>query len=407
MPSPLFSVSSVRQQLRLGLLRELGRLASPRPVGAVPKDARVLVIRPDHIGDVLLTTPALALLRAALPAAYLAVLVGPWSAEIARRGPPLQALSTCEFPGFTRRNARWIGQPYLELRRAESLRRQRFDVAIVARPDHWWGALLAMLAGIPHRIGFNVPECAPFLTDALELPGGAHTAELSLLLANRLCELAGVESPKSEGRPIFNVADHERREALDAIQACFGAASGPLMVLHPGAGAELKLWPPERWAQVLDQARKRWQARTLIVAPRGEQALADAIVRSSETKVQCIPTDRGLGFLAAVLEHAQVVLGSDSGPLHLATALGVPTVRLFGPTDPAEFGPWPVGDQQVALRALVPCSPCGHVQAPPCGAVIHPRCMMEHSPASVLEAISWILDAPESGFTPSGTDLCT
>jgi heptosyltransferase III len=384
-------MTDARTRFRLGILRGLGALISRQPAAELPRDARILIIRPDHIGDVLLTTPAIDVLRHAFPDGYLAALVGPWSAEVIRRGPPVDALRTCEFPGFIRRSRGWIGAPYVQLRRARELRRKRFDVAVIARPDHWWGALLAALAGIPHRVGFKVPECAPFLTEAVDQPSGAHTAELSLLLARRVCELAGLGAPLRSLMPVFTISDEERLQARAAIDGCDTAGDGPLLVLHPGAGTTLKLWPAERWARTLDLVRERWDARTLIVSSSTDEPIVAAIRRFARGPHRWLTTDQGLGYLAAILAQADVVIGSDSGPLHLAAAVGARTVRLYGPTDPALFGPWPPSERHIALRALVPCSPCGFVSAPPCGDVVNPRCLLEQTPEDICESVGWVI----------------
>lgn len=391
-PSPdVASPPSPRQRVRLQALRTLARLA-PRPVRApLAERPRILVIRPDHIGDVLLATPALTLLRRAFPESEIAALVGPWSREVASRCPALDTVLTCAFPGFTRRSVAWPGQPYLELRRARELRKHGFDVAVIARPDHWWGAVLAAAAGIPHRVGFNVPECAPYLTEAIDAPSGAHVGEHNLAVAARVCELAGVEIPPLDPQPSFEILPAEHEEARAEIRAAALVGDGPLVVLHPGAGTELKLWPPERWARVLDLLQERLAARTLIVSTAAEANLVQDIRSSAARQHAAVETDRGLGYLAALLGQADVVLGSDSGPLHLAAAVGTPTVRLYGPTDPARFGPWPPGEPHVGLRALTPCSPCHYVAAPPCGALRHPWCLMEHTPDEVVASAQWVL----------------
>jgi ADP-heptose:LPS heptosyltransferase len=211
-----------------------------------------------------------------------------------------------------------------------------------------------------------------------------------------VCELAGVITNQADPRPIFSVTEAERAAARDAIATLDLAGNGPLVVLHPGAGTELKLWPPERWARTLDLVWERRDARTLIVSTRAEQAVGAAIQRAAQASHQHLYTDQGLGFLAAILEQADIVLGSDSGPLHLATAMGTATVRIYGPTDPAVFGPWPPADRQVVLRALVPCSPCGHIISPPCGARTDPLCLLEQSPESVAESVDWLLHKPLS-----------
>jgi ADP-heptose:LPS heptosyltransferase len=366
----------------------------------VEPDARILVIRPDHIGDVLLTTSAISLLRQAFPEGHLAALVGPWSDEVIRRGPPIDAVSTCDFPGFTRHLSSWIGAPYVQLvGRARALRRQRFDVAVIARPDHWWGALLAAAAGIPRRVGFDVPECAPFLTDALGQPAGAHSAELSLALVRRVCELAGVDVVPDAPRPVFRLSDADRDQARAAIAGRGLDGAGPLVVLHPGAGTELKRWPAERWASTLDLVRERWNARTLIVSSSADADLVRSIQGYATTSHPSLTSDHGLGYLAAILEQADVVIGSDNGPLHLATAVGAATARIYGPTDPALFGPWPLSHDQLVLRPIVPCSPCGHVNDPPCGDRVNPRCLLEQSPDDIADAVGWLIRQSDGAKT--------
>jgi ADP-heptose:LPS heptosyltransferase len=251
--------------------------------------------------------------------------------------------------------------------------------------------MLAAFAGIPHRIGFDVPECIPFLTEVLDQPARAHTAELSLLLARRLCELANLDQPAHNPRPTFRVLDAEREQARAAVVSSDLGDDGPLVVLHPGAGTELKLWPAERWASVLDAVRARWNARTLIVSSSNDAPLVASIRGSASGDHPWLTTDQGLGYLAAMFEQADVVIGSDNGPLHLAAAVGSATVRIYGPTDPGLFGPWPLTDDQVVLRPVVPCSPCGYVTHPPCGDRVDPRCLLEQTPDDVRDSVGWLL----------------
>ncbi|MCU0494799.1 MAG: hypothetical protein MUD01_24705, partial [Chloroflexaceae bacterium] len=185
--------------MRLLFLRLLALLARPfvvRRAPAIPR--RILVIKPDHLGDVLLATPALVRLRESFPQALIVALVGPWAAVVLAHNPTIDALLTLPFPGFDRSkrspeqsltkaqssqrsadNHAGAGlrafapvralhkllaliQPYLLLLRyAALLRAGQFDTALLLRDDHWWGAALALLAGIPCRIGHAVPECRP------------------------------------------------------------------------------------------------------------------------------------------------------------------------------------------------------------------------------------------------------
>src|SRR5688572_7575462 len=160
-------VSDRRRAVRLAGLRLAGpplaavgrltrRLIQPPDPSERGEPPRILLIRPDHLGDVLLATPAEAVLRAALPQAQIDWLVGPWSAEIARRAGGPGDVLTVDFPGFTRRPKASVAEPYLQLiREAARLRARHYDAALILRPDHWWGAMLAAAAGIPRRFGFS------------------------------------------------------------------------------------------------------------------------------------------------------------------------------------------------------------------------------------------------------------
>ena len=159
----------MRASLRTRVLRAVARISRPlaeRATSSPPSaPTKVLLVRPDHIGDVLFATPAIRALRSSLPDAHIACMVGPWALEILEDNPHLDEVLTCPFPGFTRRPKKNLLNPYWVLwRHALSLRAGLFDVALVLRFDHWWGAMLAYWAGIPRRMGYTLPPVAPFLT---------------------------------------------------------------------------------------------------------------------------------------------------------------------------------------------------------------------------------------------------
>src|ERR1035437_9380029 len=163
--------------IRLFLLRMVGSMLGhgrlPLPGGR----PRILLIRPDHLGDVLLTRPAIDALIRALPEATLTVAVGPWGRPAL--GPrPAPGMLICPFPGFSRASLHPILRYWLLLHYARLLRRERYMMAIIARPDHWWGALLAALAGIPTRIGYDMPETKPFLTLSIPLMSATYSTDI-------------------------------------------------------------------------------------------------------------------------------------------------------------------------------------------------------------------------------------
>src|SRR3954449_3014857 len=161
------------RRIRHVLLRLAARLMPRSTAQRVGR--RVLVVKPDHLGDVLLLTPALLKLRQSLPDAQITLLIGPWSAAAMRGNLSVDTLLFCPFPGFTRRPKASLLEPYrVLLRTALLLRTGHYDVALIARDDHWWGGLLAGLAGIPRRIGHAVPDVAPLLTDRLPFDPVEH-----------------------------------------------------------------------------------------------------------------------------------------------------------------------------------------------------------------------------------------
>ncbi len=360
----------------LVLLRLLALLARPLTRRATPgPPRRVVLIKPDHLGDLLLATPALQALRAALPEAHISALVGPWSRRMWQGLPEVDRLGEIPFPGFERDGGgrRHRLRPYLMLfRYAVLLRREAYDAALILRDDHWWGALLALLAGIPRRVGHACPRCAPLLSEALPLDQGEHVTQQCLDVVARL---TGIDLPNHPGTPSLRFAPTpaERVWARAWITAHLEPVER-LVVIHPGSAGATKLWPAERWAAVGDALAARSGVRVLLTGGPGEEGL----VRQVSAAMRCPPLTlagaTSIGQLVALLAHATLVLGVDSGPLHLAVSQGTPTVHLFGPTDPKRFGPWGDPARHRVVRAGLACSPCHNVQRCPRGTV-GPECM--------------------------------
>lgn len=387
----------MKQYLRRLLLRLLGLAARPgvRPPSGAP--ARILYIKPDHLGDLLLATPALAALRASFPSAQITALAGPWAALVLARNPHVDALLTCPFPGFertkqdTRNEPRGRGvwrvarvafllsllRPYLLLiRYALLLRAGRYDAALIGRDDHWWGAALALLAGIPVRIGFAVPECRPLLTRALPWRSRDHVSAQGLALVS---ELAGRAVGSFPARFDPQPADHDWAAGWLREQ---GIAAERLVVLHPGTAGPDKHWLPERWAEVADGLSADG-AQVVLTGGPDERALVAQVAGVMRAEAIQLAGATSLGQLAALLGQAQLVLGVDSGPLHLAAAQGRPTVHLYGPGDDARFGPWGSRARHVVVREELWCSPCGVFSACPRGLAL-PECMERIAVARVL-----------------------
>jgi heptosyltransferase-2/heptosyltransferase-3 len=393
-----------RRPLRLWLLRLLALAGRGgvvnRSLYAPPR--RVLVIKPDHLGDVLLCTPALRLLRQQHPRAEIVALVGPWSLPILARNPDIDTLLTLPFPGFVRGTAaRSALAPYrLLLHQAMLLRAGHFDTALLLRDDHWWGAALALLAGIPRRLGYAVPECDPFLSRALPWVPSQHVSRQALAL---------VQAVQSDPEPLtheparyplrYEPAPADVAWAAAWLTQHAPAAGERLVVLHPGTGGAAKLWLPAHWAavgnQLLAHAAQNGHPplRLLLTGTQAEAPLIEEIAQGLHTPPLRLAGATSVGQLTALLGRAALVLGVDSGPLHLAVSQGTPSLHLFGPSDAQRFGPWGDPARHVVLRAGLWCSPCGVFHACP-RHTDPPECMAHLDGAQVVQAAQRLLAAP-------------
>jgi ADP-heptose:LPS heptosyltransferase len=348
---------------------------------------RVLLLRPDHVGDVLLTAPAIALLRQSLPTANLTYVVGPWSVAAARHGPSVDSLRTLAYPGFTRTHNANPLAPYAALaREATRLRSERFDMAVVWRSDHWWGALLALASGIPVRVGGDTPETAPLLTHTVPPAKSTHAVEQSMQLARAAVRAAGAVPTDQVCVQSFTVSEAARKEAAN-WWASTGLAGKRVVAVQPSAGAVLKSWPIAHWAQLADGISSLGATVLLVGAPADGILLKDIAARMSHQPAG-VACGQSLEVSAAMYERCELLVGPDSGAAHLAAAVGTPTVRLYGPAPVEVFGPWPPRpDQRVLVAHELGCVPCGHLELPPCGATTLPACMLALSVADVLKAI--------------------
>ena len=385
----------MKRVLRRLLLGLLGLAARPfvRPASGAP--TRIVYIKPDHLGDLLLATPALAALRACF--------------ERMKRDTRqetgdtrLQQLSRLLSPVSRLLS---LARPYvLLLRYAALLRAGRYDAALLGRDDHWWGAALALLAGIPLRTGFDLPECRPFLTLSLPWSPTDHVAAQGLALVFALDQAAGGRGTRAQTPHILPVSrspllrfssparfdpapvDHEWAAGWLAEH---GIAPNDLVVIHPGTAGPSKLWFAGGWASVAD-ALAREGARVVLTGGPDEEALVAEVAETMRAEALQLAGRTSIGQLAALLRRAALVLGVDSGPLHLAAAQGTPTVHLYGPGDAGRFGPWGNPARHVVIREQLWCSPCGVFSACPRG-LAHPECMEQITAARVLREAQQLL----------------
>ncbi|MBA2392872.1 MAG: glycosyltransferase family 9 protein [Ktedonobacteraceae bacterium] len=333
---------------------------------------RILVIRPDHLGDLILVTPILHALKAQAPDAHITMMVGPWSREVVARHPAIDTTLTCPFPGFQRASQKPLAPYLLLFQTARQLRSAQYDLAINLRPDFWWGAALIYLTGIPRRAGYAIQPGTPFITHKLAALEPEHATVSNLRLASAgLLSLSynKLDEPYTPERyPLHFVPTQEERNWIDERLTTAGiTAEMPLIVIHPGTGAAVKLWRNEAWSQCansINEARPSLQhIHVILTGSPAERPLLEEIASGIHTPPLLL-SDMTVGQLAAILARALCVLGVDSGPLHLAVAQNTRTLQLFGPTDERIFGPWGAPERHSIIRTTQKCPGCPAI---PCG----------------------------------------
>ncbi len=339
-----------KQRLRSRLLRLIAKAPLPPQRS---QTERLLIIRPDHLGDALLATPAIQALKAARPKLEIHALCGAWSAELLAHYPAIDTVLTLPFPGF-RRDGAAAQNPYtLALRSARWLRQIGYSSALILRPDHWWGALLAYLAGIRQRIGYDLSDTAPFLTAAYR-----HQHQHAVLQNLRLVEGWTGAIERGNIRLSFPVNATDRNYIDKRLTDWGIAPTRALVCIHPGSGAPSKIWQADKWARVADSIASQYDAALLFTGGAGEAALISDISAKMQAQTYSIAGETNIGQLAALYQRAAAVLGPDSGALHLAAAVQTATVALFGPADPVEFAPWGKPERHAVLSAPLACRPC-------------------------------------------------
>jgi heptosyltransferase I len=325
---------------------------------------RIALIKLSSLGDVVHALPVAATLRARIPDAHLTWIVERREAAVLRDHPALDALVAVDTRRWRRarglRDLADVVRAVREMRR--KLRLAAFDVALDLQGLLKSG-VLAAATGAPLRIGFAARRCreplnALFTNRRIEPPPAArHIVDqhLSLLAPLRVTE------PVREFRLPVDAAAETR---ADEFLAAHGVKPGQrLVVLNPGAGRPDKRWPEERFRALAERLTEDAGADVVVVWGPGEEATARRIAPGTGSRALLGPPTN-LHELVAFLRRANVLVAADTGPLHLAAALGTPCVGLYGPTSAVRNGPYGVGH-----RCLQ--GPDGHVTTIEVDAVLH------------------------------------
>jgi len=296
---------------------------------AFPDPSRILVCRLSALGDCVHTMPLVCALRRQFPAAYIAWLTQTRSAPLIAGHEDVDELIAVE--------RTYLRSPRKVASLRHALRARRFDLAIDPQ-SLTKSALAGWFSGAKMRIGFAPPqgrEAAPWLNNVAVRPENLHAVDRTLELLRPL----GIEHPDVEFKLPVD------RAAKDKIHGLLGALIGEPapVVMHPGASWPSKLWPHRRYAEVAAHLGERYGMPTVVPwAGETMRRWANEIAQQSRGHAVVAPA-LTLPELVALLSQARLYVGSDSGPLHMAAALNVPTVSMYGPTLPDHNGPYRQG----------------------------------------------------------------
>lgn len=342
---------SLEGVLEVGLQRRLpGRTAPFAP----DRVRRILVVRNDNIGDVLCTTPALRALRRAFPQAHLAILVAEHCRAAVERNPDLSEVLTYT---KAKHHGGLFGLAALGdlARLIRTLRARRFDLAIgMRRPFSRSNAWLAYASGAPWRLGYSAPASHPFrfFLNLGRDPGAMATHEV-----DGCFELLASIGVAEAGRAPTLIPDRDAvRGIRERLRAEGVGNQDALALVHISNRREASRWPLERFARAADRLHERCGLTILLSWSPGDErnplfpgddGKAEEVARCMRARPVLLRTPE-LGELIAVLSLCDFALSTDGGFMHMAAALGVPQVVLFGKTDPLHWAP--VSEKAVWLR---------------------------------------------------------
>jgi lipopolysaccharide heptosyltransferase I len=297
---------------------------------------RILVVRLSAIGDAIVTLPMLCALRDCYPEAFIAWVAEPGPAKIIAGHSALDELIVVR--------KGWMKSPLQIMRLRSKLRSLNFDLTIDPQ-GLTKSAAAAWLSGAKRRIGFSPPagrELSPRLNNELLLPETTHIVDRQV----GLLEALGIVDPGIE----FRIPDDaQATRTVDAlIESC--DLQLPFVVVNPGAGWFSRTWPPVRYGLVARHLGLQYGIRSIVVwSGEQERRRAEEIEQFAEGQATLAPATT-LPELAALLRRAAMYLGSDTGPMHLAAAVGTRCLALFGTTRPQDSGPY--GERHVRIQSF-------------------------------------------------------
>lgn len=325
-------------------------ISVPRSPFPVPRKdfRRILIVRTDRIGDVLLSTPVIKTLRDNYPNAYIAMMVSPYAKDIVEGNPYLDAVIIYDKDG---KHKSWRRS----LKFARNLKKRRFDLAVILHPTNR-SHIVTFLSGIPRRIGYN-RKLGFLLTDKVEHTkqlGQKHELEYNL----ELLRCIGIEVyDKNIFIPLRRDSEKWADEFLKQERV---KETDALLAIHPGASCLSKIWPNERFSIVADKLSDKYGFKVLVIAGPKDITLAQNVIKGMNKPAINLGGKTSVSQLASLLKRCSLLISNDSGPVHISCAVGTPVISIFARSQkglsPKRWGP--LGKKDRILHGQAGCVEC-------------------------------------------------
>ncbi len=343
--------------------------------------ARILIRAANWVGDAVMTTPIVRAVRKNYPKARITVLAKPWVIPVYENNPYIDEVMVYDNGG---RHGKGLGT----LRLSQDLRSRGFDLAILMQ-NAFEAALLAFLAGIPERVGYNTDFRTLLLNRSIPMDPALKKKHL---IAYYIGILEGVGLRPDGMNPDLFISDPDNHFAEQFLHEKGLGRGTPVIGINPGAtGGTAKRWFPERYAELCRLLSEQYQTKILVFGGPADHELGEIIAGMSGDSCINIAGRTSLSQAFALIGTCDLFVTNDSGLMHAAAALGISQVAVIGSTDPVATAPF--SDRSIMVRVPVSCSPCLKKECP-----IDHKCMDLIQVDRVFQICKTILDRNTSTF---------
>jgi len=333
------------------------------------KTERFLIINPFGIGDVLFTTPLVKRIRSRFKDSFIGFICNSRVAPVLSANKNLDEIIVFDkgdYKELWHKSKRQAVAQFLHI--LKKIKSRHFDIVIDLSLNHQYAFFLALL-GVPVRIGYNFKNRGRFMTHKTDISGyhDKHIVEYYLDLLDFLYVETpqwGVSTPHVDSNLEIFIPEQDLKWADSFLKDSGIQPQQRIAAVVPGGGASwgksaiYKHWPPENFAHVADALMDKYAVKVILLGSSDDSGVCNAVSGSMRNKAVSACGKTGLLQFAALLKRCSLVICNDGGPLHMAAAVDVKTVSLFGPVDENVYGPYPPGSNHIVLKENIDCRPC-------------------------------------------------